>query len=489
MTDLEKFQKNLRGAKTDFVDHAIESAILEEDKEVIMRYLDILENFINNKYKDKYEEIFPSINKIFESYQTHESIVKIFKIILRCKNINFALIEDIIYKSLQINDEYIFAELINLMCGIHKNKTISELEQKQINKLIIKINRKFITFFIEDNRPNTYKNNYVNFLTQFHSDLCLYFLIDIIIKSKFQYNQYNHLLGKYIISNENSIPGIMKLFYYEWFFNKNGMIWFIKTIKQSYTEHNSSSTILLTLYNSIVKHRNIIMKPNIRNYILNLKYDSDVTDCQEILNVFFDVLKEPLLTKGHYGWYLDRYYDVEKKFCTLLQIIPLSTIFEKEISFGSPALVSLHIEIGSMVDSLMIDYIRILIEDGKIRELKSEKNNFFKRYQCLSSVYKLNDIKIRLRDYPNIDIKPFFFETFIINNKEKECPIWWGVYSSHKHNLIEFENKISLKLVLNGLSALYALTILHLDNWSSKEFNWDSRIFDKYSVYINELIK
>ena len=83
--------------------------------------------------------------------------------------------------------------------------------------------------------------------------------------------------------------------------------------------------------------------------------------------------------------------------------------------------------------------------------------------------------KLDLKDL-NFSIRPF-------DNIYKCSPEWYGVYSKYKHNLLLLEEKVNLKHLLFSLGALYILIVFHPDNAFCVEFEWDSKIFDKYSIF------
>jgi len=371
------------------------------------------------------------------------------------------------------NDLTIYQErnLIELIIKKFKNyetelqsRILYKLSQMGLNKNnIIKIN----TFFInnmENSRTNedfnVFYNNYKYFVV-FH----IYVLDDYIS----------------IINN--------KKINYEIELSDHFQI--LERVIKRYKDYQD---IILYIRESLIKNRKIMRHPNNKSILINFKNVPIYLERFPItIKLIDEIISLKDLSKPNYGWYYERYILVEKEFIELTNYIPLTNnIDNPNYKFGSPEQVNMLIKIGTMIDSTIKNYIDLTKEyyDIDLRSKEKLRYNFYEDISDLSKLFPITRVKLKLRDHPSISIRPLQLVHNRINKRgEKDHrPKWYILYSSEKHNLIEMENKITMIDLIRGLGALYILTVFHPDNIYNNEYDWDSRIFDKYTIkpLINE---
>ena len=469
---------------------------------------DDFEIFLENLFQ---EEKYDDLIKIFELLLDSNDYQK-FKIILSL-NIKYDLPIDYINKILLIlinNDNIYQKEPIAVMSindFISKNhdKINYDLYIKYFKKLINSDNYIFIDYgFGLLNILINYKYE----LFQIHKDDIRHFLLfryndslEYRIRSRILYDLCHYMPNKEIIDyiKKNLLERLdeenQKLFFesYSTLYkdktinfqeyisiakeNKKYLeiylFYILKDIEQYINANQSENNfVLYDVFQLFILNMDFFYDPMIRKYLSTLKFNTYWNEaCPKTISLINDILKEKNYRKPHFGWYYNLYKQYEKELVNILYYIPLDESFDKEnYKFGSPALVDIHVKIGTRIDSILNSYL----EDYPDQIINDTKNgNFNDNIKSLQKYLPLNEITVILRDY-NKSYQPFYFKD--IN------PEWYRIYSKKKHYLLKMEDETNLSYVLESLAALYSLIVYHPENWNSIEYDWDSDIFDKYSI-------
>jgi len=463
----------------------IEKLFLNKKYKDISRYFDII---FNNNDNQKLKIILSSMIKYDV---TSEYIDDIFKILLK---------NDAIYRK-----EPISIMSINDFLSKNRNIINYELYIKYLKKLLDSEKETIIPYgFALLNILINYKNEiFKNNIDDIRNYLLLRFNDNLgyRIKSNILYNLCHYMCNKEIIEFirknllEREDETNQRLFFesYSTLFNDNSinfekyihiaienknfleiyLFYILKDIeKYINSNQNENNYILYEVFQLFTNNLNFFFNPTIRKHLSSLKFNTYWnTNCPMTIYLINEILKDKNYKIPHYGWYYNLYKQYEKELIKILYYIPLIEPFDKEnYKFGSPAIVDLHIKIGTRLDSTLNSYLENYSEQIKITH-KTKKFN--ENIKLLKQYIPFNQIKITMRDY-GMSFTPFDF-----SNKNPE---WYSIYSGKKHDLIKMENNTNLLYLIESLAALYALVIYHPENWNSIEYDWDSEIFDKYSI-------
>lgn len=262
----------------------------------------------------------------------------------------------------------------------------------------------------------------------------------------------------------------------------------LNTLEEIVTTHSDvKDGILVHIYAGFIRNREVIFNPKVKNLLMNIKFNSEVLKQAPIVSqIVRYVVTEKDMKKSRYGWFYERYLDYERQFLDILNYVPLkNSLRARNFQISSPKIVNLHVQLGTMIDSTFYTYT-VIIKKVFPGILSLPKKVFFNRaLPAFDDILNIGKMDVRLRDFP-IHLSPFRYRRKGVDKRGNpiiERPKWYGIYSEHKHNLLGMENITNLEQLLRTLAAFYILVVYHPDNWNSIEFDWDSKIFDKYSVF------
>lgn len=154
----------------------------------------------------------------------------------------------------------------------------------------------------------------------------------------------------------------------------------------------------------------------------------------------------------------DEYKILEEDFIEYLRYVPFTTEHE---NVWSLYLGDLLIRIGSILDSFFRRAIDSDVLDSAnsintYRNLDDRDINFGTYRKLYDSFYKLSSKKI----YEHRS-----FEKFVPFSKwsSGKAPDWWDNYNHVKHDRFENKKEATLKSVLEALSGLFIINVIHLE--------------------------
>jgi len=143
----------------------------------------------------------------------------------------------------------------------------------------------------------------------------------------------------------------------------------------------------------------------------------------------------------------DSYILLEEKLAKILESVPFSK--ENETTW-SPELVTMFVEVGSLVDSLS----RTIIGGNHKLTIVDFEKKIFRKYDMLGS-------NIVMYTYPIRSIKPF-------QDYRKKPTGWWFLYNKLKHNRLNHYKEANLANVVRAMGGLFLLLIRNPDEEFSK---------------------
>jgi len=436
---------------------------------------------MNKHFVDDPDSVFKLLNQIFSTHPTNEKISRHIKdAVTSCRELEYKYFKKILWKFLKSD------ELKTIKHGIHiaMTRLIREYESCRISvgesKALFHLIRRI--FFRLDDRSA--RISILDFLSKFpREDLTEPFFYqlwkqpdddEIWADAVFLYgdivNRNPKLLPKFIsMLGPNVHGGLIGI---RLVFSK------IEEIINSHSE--PTKKILFKVYGAFIKNRDVIFEPKLKIQMMALKYDIVFQRAYPFTcRIIKDIVHEKSMKKGQYGWYYERYLDFENEFCNILNYVPLKESLDSEYyGISSPKIVNLHIQLGTWIESTVNDYLdKIHIQYPGLIEAKSEDSSFVRKFNALDGIFSLYSLQLTLRDN-DVQIIPFKKDS----KGNSPRPNWYHFYAWHKHDLITLEAETNLKYLLDALGSFYILTVFHPDNWESIEFDWDSKIFDKYSI-------
>lgn len=130
----------------------------------------------------------------------------------------------------------------------------------------------------------------------------------------------------------------------------------------------------------------------------------------------------------------------------------------------SPFYREILIQVGSEVDSFFRNMIhsKSLNTFASVKQVRQKKGNLDIRdyRKAFEPIFELSSVKIDVSS-PNLhydEIKPF---AYFGNIKGTKTPQWWSDHQKVKHDWAENYQKAHLRNVIEALSGLFALNVLH----------------------------
>ena len=449
--------------------------------------LELLKAFArSNHYNSKeFRMILPLIQQLFtENLSNKATTLKLHSIILNNHNIGYIEKHNfvkILFKSNK--NEYIGYGFTYLDHYSPFNPNVTNLinyEKELIDIFTILYKRKNIS---TDN-----KMEILLFFGKTKIDINDYFY-DIVLKSR-NLSFFDQALKQY----GNFIKFHLKYISYYIHLLKPGLCNYLVEVEkiiyglEDIANSNQDSWYILHLiYEAIISEREILTLPDIKNQIFAFRFDVKISNsCKNVLTILREILSDRNLEKPSFGYYYERYKSYEDEFLEILSYIPLSKKANSpNYNFGSPKIVNLHIQLGTAVESILKNYLMIF---NKQRNMKIKETKYFiENLRKVNSFLHISNAKLKVKGYSRI-IYPLKlvnnrkFKKGRMKDKPDYRPEWYKVYSELKHDLLLMEEKTNLELLLRNLGAYYIFVVYHPDNWYNLEYDWDSKIFDKFSL-------
>lgn len=168
----------------------------------------------------------------------------------------------------------------------------------------------------------------------------------------------------------------------------------------------------------------------------------------------------------------EQYQVIEKDFIDFIKIIPLTE--KKNLDVYSPVLRDIIIRSCVQIELFFKEW-------AKYECSSNQENNLFEKYHTIDRTTKLpkgaknwNFVDYFILKEKYLKRKLIHVRDLNINcdvseewKEEKNIPEWWKVYNAIKHDGINSKNKVSLKIALDTLIALFSL---HCNNRYSRTY-------------------